>query len=117
MSSANQSEPGHTADQEEKMAAKNGKNGLLQKVRIVYYISQFVWKLFTLAFKRLLSSRHIFLLYFFTTFITDFICESRVMCTSYSMSMLTASSSERKPERKTHPFLNINLFIYVFIIF
>ncbi|KAB5550432.1 hypothetical protein PHYPO_G00053680 [Pangasianodon hypophthalmus] len=34
MSSANQSEPGHTADQEEKMAAKNGKNSLLQKWKI-----------------------------------------------------------------------------------
>ncbi|KAG7321815.1 hypothetical protein KOW79_014673 [Hemibagrus wyckioides] len=34
MALANQSEPGHTHDQEEKMAAKNGKNGLLQKWKI-----------------------------------------------------------------------------------
>lgn len=39
MSLANQSEPGHTDDQEEKMAAKNGKNSLLQKVRVGHYIS------------------------------------------------------------------------------
>lgn len=51
MSSANQIEPGHAPDQEEKMAAKNGKNSLLQKVRVVYCHSHSCLETFHTRFK------------------------------------------------------------------